>query len=139
MNMKRYILLAALTAALVAPLRAAEVQVIANPGVAVAELSAGELKDIFLGNKTAVGGSAVEPVLHSGGATHEAFLQAYIGKSDSALRNYFKTLVFTGKGSQPKTFATDAEVLKYVMSTKGAIGYVSASADTGSARKIQVK
>lgn len=137
--MKNYGLLLALVALLAAPLQAADVQVIANPGVSVAELTASDLKDIFLGSKTDIGGAAVEPVLRMSGATHEAFLQAYIGKSDSALRNHFKTLVFTGKGAQPKAFASDAEVLKYVMSTRGAIGYVSASADTGSAKKIQVK
>jgi ABC-type phosphate transport system substrate-binding protein len=129
----------ALVALLVAPLHAADVQVIANPDVTVAELTVTDLKDIFLGSKTAVGGTSVEPVLRTSGATHDAFLQAYIGKSDAALRNHFKTLVFTGKGTQPKAFASDAEVLKYVMNTKGAIGYVSASADTGSAKKIQIK
>jgi ABC-type phosphate transport system substrate-binding protein len=137
--MKTFVSLLALTAILVAPLRAADVQVIANPGVSVSELSTTDVKDIFLGSKTAVGGAAVEPVLRTGGTTHDEFLQAYIGKSDMALRNHFKTLVFTGKGTQPKSFATDAEVLKYVMSTKGAIGYVSASADTGGAKKIQVR
>jgi len=137
--MRTYGLLLTLVALLVAPLKAADVQVIANPDVNVAALSANDLKDIFLGSKTAVGGTSIEPVLRMSGATHEAFLQAYIGKSDSALRNHFKTLVFTGKGTQPKAFSTDAEVVKYVLSTKGAIGYVSASADTGSAKKIQVK
>lgn len=137
--MRTYGRLLALVALLVAPLHAADVQVIANPEVGVAALSANELRDIFLGSKTAIGGGPVEPVLRTGGPTHEAFLQTYIGKSDAALRNHFKTLVFTGKGTQPKAFASDAEVLKYVMSTKGAIGYVSASADTGSAKKIQVK
>ena len=137
--MRIYAPLLALVALLVAPLNAADVQVIGNPGLTVAELTANDVRDIFLGSKTAVDGAAVEPVLRLSGATHEAFLQAYIGKSDSALRNHFKTLVFTGKGAQPKAFATDADVLKYVMSTKGAIGYVSASADTGSAKKIQVK
>ena len=137
--MKKYLLLLALVAVAVTPLRAAEIQVIANPDVSVAELSANDLKGIFLGSKTAVGGAAVEPVLRTGGSIHEEFLQAYIGKSDMALRNHFKTLVFTGKGTQPKSFATDAEVLKYVMSTKGAIGYVSAAAYTGGAKKIQVR
>ena len=137
--MKTFASLLALTAILVVPLRAADVQVIANPGVSVSELSATDIKDIFLGSKTAVAGSSVEPVLRTSGATHEAFLQEFIGKSDTALRNHFKTLVFTGKGTQPKSFATDAEVLKYVMSTKGAIGYVSASADTAGAKKIQVR
>jgi ABC-type phosphate transport system substrate-binding protein len=47
--------------------------------------------------------------------------------------------VFTGKGSMPKSFASDAEVVKYVSTTKGAIGYVSAAADVASAKKIAVK
>jgi ABC-type phosphate transport system substrate-binding protein len=137
--MRTYGLLFALVALLVAPLTAAGVQVIANPDVTIAALTANDVRDIFLGSKTAVGGAKVEPVLRTSGATHDAFLQAYIGKSDTALRNHFKTLVFTGKGAQPKAFASDAEVLKYVMSTPGAIGYVSAAADTGTAKKIQVK
>ena len=117
----------------------AQVQVIANVGVSVAELSADELKEIFLGNKTEVGGAAVEAVFEQTGATHDAFLKTYVGKSDAALRTYFKTQVFTGKGTQPKAFATDAEVLKYVAGTKGAIGYVSPTADTAGAKKIAVK
>src|SRR4051812_3574763 len=88
---------------------AADVQVIVNPGLSVTELSADQVKDIFLGTRTAIGGVAVEPVFEESGAAHEAFLKAYIGKSDSALRNYFKTLVFTGKGTQPRAFRSDAE------------------------------
>jgi ABC-type phosphate transport system substrate-binding protein len=137
--MKAFFLLTAVVAALAAPALTSEVQVIAHPGIAVAELTADDLKDIFLGTKTAVGGSAVEPVFEQTGAAHEAFLKTYLGKSDVALRNYFKTLVFTGKGAQPKAFASDAEVLKYVATTKGAIGYVKASADTAGAKKILVK
>jgi len=137
--MRTFGVLVALLVALAAPMAAADVQVIANPGLSVAELSADDLKEIFLGSKTAVGGGAVEPVFEQSGAAHEAFLKTYVGKSDAALRTHFKTLVFTGKGAQPKAFASDGEVLKYVMATKGAIGYVSPSADTAGAKKIQIK
>ena len=65
-------------------------------------------------------------MLRSVGRHARSVPAAYIGKSDTALRNHFKTLVFTGKGSQPRAFATNAEMLNYVMTTKGAIGYVSA-------------
>ena len=133
------ILFAAMLAASGASGATADVQVIANGNLSVTELSADQVKDIFLGTRTAIGGVAVEPVFEESGAAHEMFLKTYIGKSDSALRNYFKTLVFTGKGTQPKAFASDAEVLKYVASTKGAIGYVSASADTTGAKKVQIK
>jgi hypothetical protein len=86
-----------------------------------------------------VAGSDVAPVLASGGAAHEAFLATYVGKSDQALRNHFKTLVFTGKGSMPKSLANDAEIVKYVASTRGAIGYISGSVDAGAAKKISVR
>jgi ABC-type phosphate transport system substrate-binding protein len=118
---------------------AADVQIIANASVRATNLSADEVKDIFLGAKTSVAGGDVSPVLASGGAAHEVFLSTYVGKSDQGLRNHFKTLVFTGKGSMPKSFATDAEIVKYVAATKGAIGYISGSADAGAARKISVK
>jgi hypothetical protein len=112
-----------LAAVLAMPVAAADVQLIANPAVAAAELSASDVKEIFLGAKTAVGGAPVEPVL--GGSAHEAFLSTYLGKSDQALKNHFKSLVFTGKGSMPKSFASDADVVKYVARTKGAIAYVT--------------
>ena len=137
--MKTFVLLAVLAGALGAPAGNSEVHVIANPGIGVTELTSDDLKGIFLGAKSAIGGAAVEPVFEQTGAIHEAFLRTYLGKSDVALRNHFKTLVFTGKGAQPKAFASDAEVLKYVASTKGAIGYVKASADTAGAKKILIK
>ena len=119
------------------PVSAADIQVIANSSVAD-EISAADVKEIFLGAKDSVSGAAVVPVL-GGGATHEAFLKAYVGKSDAALRNHYKSLVFTGKGSMPKAFASDAEVAKYVASTKGAIGYVSAGFQPSGVKTIHVK
>ena len=133
------LLLAIMLAAFGTSGTAADVQVIANPNLAVSELTADEVRDVFLGTKTSIQGVAVEPVFEESGAAHETFLKTYIGKSDTALRNYFKTLVFTGKGTQPKAFASDAEVVKYVASTRGAIAYVSASAEVAGAKKIQVR
>lgn len=118
---------------------AADVQIIANPSFGTAELSAGEVKDIFLGTRTAVAGIDVVPVLANAGAAHDVFLKTYVGKSDQGLRNHFKSLVFTGKGSMPRSFASDAEIVRYVAGTKGAIGYISGSADAGAAKKISVR
>ena len=118
---------------------AAGVQVVANPSVHSASVSTEDLKNVFLGTKKSLpDGSNVEPVLAESGAAHDAFLKEVLGKSDQALRNYFKTLVFTGKGSMPKSFASDAEILKYVAKTPGAIGYVSAGADAAGVKKIAV-
>lgn len=117
---------------------ASDVQVIANSSLPLSSISASDLKRIFLGSTTTVaGGTHVEPVLAAGGA-HEVFLKQYVGKTDAMLRTRFKALVFTGRGSMPKSFDSEAEVVGYVAKTRGAIGYVSASTPTTSVKKLTV-
>ena len=118
---------------------AADLKIIANPGVSASSVSSDELKAVFLATKTSLGDGHVEPVLAKGGAAHEAFLKAYIGKTEAALETYYRSLVFTGKGSMPKAFATDAEVAAYVAKTKGAVGYVSAAASPAGVKTLEVK
>ncbi len=138
--MKVFVAFALIAVLLAPPLTAGgEVQVIANPSLGFDQLTADEIKDVFLAVKTSLHGATVEPVFQQGGEAHQAFLRTYLGKSDAALRSYFRTLVFTGKGAQPKAFATDAEVAKYVLANKGAIGYVSGAAETAGAKKMQIK
>jgi ABC-type phosphate transport system substrate-binding protein len=119
---------------------AADIKVIANSSVGATSVSSDELKGVFLATKSSLSdGSRVEPVLLKGGAVHEAFLKDYVGKTDSALETYYRSLVFTGKGSMPRTFATDAEVVAFVEKTKGAIGYVASATASGSAKVLEVK
>ena len=133
----RFLLCTALTAAVAL---AGDVQVIVNNAVSAGEISADDLKKVYLGTKTSLAdGSRVEPVLANAGSAHEAFLRQYLGKSDTALRNYYKSLVFTGKGSMPKSFNSDQEVAAYVAKTKGAIGYISGGANAGGAKAVAVK
>ena len=120
--------------------RAAEVKIIANDSVGAASVSADELKRVFLLEKNSLAdGSHVEPVVAKGGATHEAFLKEYLSKTDSALQTYYRSLVFTGKASMPKTLGSEAEVAAYVAKTKGAIGYVSAGAAAPGTKTLEVK
>jgi hypothetical protein len=119
---------------------AADIKVIANPSVGASSVSADEIKGVFLATKTSLSdGSHVEPVLEKDGPAHEAFLKAYVGKTDTALETYYRSLVFTGKASMPKVLAADAEVVAYVAKTKGAIGYVSAGASTAGVKTLDVK
>ena len=108
---------------------ASDVKVIANSSVKADTISAGELKKVFLEEKTSLGdGKHVEPVLEKDGPVHAAFLQEYLGISEDDLQTYYSTLVFTGKGFMPKVLGSDAEVVAYVARTRGAIGYVSDAA-----------
>ena len=121
-------------------LQASDTMVIANSSVGVSDISADELKRVFLITKSSLAdGSHVEPVLEKGGPAHEAFLKEYLGKTDGALSTYYRSLVFTGKGSMPKTLANDAEVVAYVAKTKGAIGYVATGTDVTGAKQLEVK
>jgi len=116
-----------------------DIQVIVSKDVNVDEISAEDLKRVFLETKTSLGDAKVKPVLQQGGPVHEAFIKQYVGKSDSDLQEYYKGLVFSGKGVAPKVVASDAAVVSFVAMSKGAIGYVSASAIPMGVKKITVK
>lgn len=140
MRQLRFILIAAaLILCAARQAQAAGVKVIANPSVKANSISAGDLKSVFLEDSDSLAGAHVEPVLARGGPAHEEFLKDYLGKNDSALQAFYRSLVFTGKGSMPKALASDAEVVAYVAKTKGAIGYVSSGASTDGVKTLEVK
>lgn len=135
-----YLVATVMGIAAVANLSAADVKVIANPSVGASSVSVDELKGVFLATKSSLSdGSRVEPVFEKGGPVHEAFVKEYLGKTDSALQTYYRSLVFTGKASMPKTLGDDAQVVAYVAKTKGAVGYVSAAASTAGVKTLEVK
>jgi TonB family protein len=118
---------------------AENVKVIANASVTADAISAADLKRVFLEERIALAdGSHVEPVLEKDGRVHAAFLQKYLGRSEDDLQTYYRTLVFTGKGSMPKELGSDAEVVAYVARTRGAIGYVSSTASAEGVKTLAV-
>jgi ABC-type phosphate transport system substrate-binding protein len=120
--------------------KAQEAVVIANNGVKATEVSSDDLRDVFTGAKSSLkDGSRVTPVTLKGGAGHDAFLKKYVGKSDSAFRAGWRSLVFTGQASMPKAFDTEAALLDYVAATPGAIGYVSKDAANDKVKTLAVK
>ena len=120
-------------------IHAGDFKIIANSSVKADSVTADELKRVFLATATSLGGSHVEPVLEKGGATHEAFLKEYVGKTDAALNTYYRSLVFTGKASMPKQLGSDADVAAYVAKTKGAIGYVATATEAPDVKVLEVK
>jgi hypothetical protein len=117
---------------------AVDYKVIANASVKAADISADDLKGVFLVTKTSVDGSEVTPVLAKAGPAHEAMLKS-LGKTEAALSTYYRSLVFTGKAAMPKTLASDADVAEYVGKTAGAIGYIGTASNAGAAKTLSVK
>jgi ABC-type phosphate transport system substrate-binding protein len=103
----------------------AQAIVIANPSVKATDVSKSDLRDVFTGASSSLkDGSHVTPVLLKAGAANEEFLSAYIGKNDTAFRASWRSLVFSGQASMPKSLDSDAAVVEFVAHNAGAIGYI---------------
>ena len=93
----------------------------------VSSLSADELSRIFL-KKTAKwgNGSRVEPVdLASGSPVRARFSQAVHGKGTAAISAYWQKMIFSGREVPPAELGTAAEVIAFVASHRGGVGYVA--------------
>ena len=105
---------------------AQDVVIVANKSVSVSQISAAQLREIFIGVRSRLNdGSHVVPVLLKGGPAHEVFLHHYIGDNPQEFRARWVKATFTGEGTMPKEFYSETELLHYVSVTPGAIGYVS--------------
>ena len=103
----------------------AQVLVIANSSVNTVGVSKAQLRDVFTGASSSLPGAAqVTPVLLKQGPVNDDFLDLYVGKSDSAFRAGWRSVLFSGQGVLPKTLDSDAAVVEYVSHTPGAVGYI---------------
>ena len=103
----------------------AQVLIIANPSVKSADVSKSDLRDVFTGAASSLkDGSHVTPILLRQGSVHEEFLSAYVGKADSAFRAGWRSQVFSGQASMPKSMDSEAAVVEFVAHNSGAVGYI---------------
>ena len=118
--------------------QAQEFQVVVNAASGTAEISAGDLSKIFqkkAGNLPS--GESAKPVdQDKDAAVREVFSQAVHGRSVGQIESFWQQQIFSGKNVPPEKKNSDAEVLDFVRSNPGAIGYVSASASVGAGVKV---
>ncbi len=103
--------------------------VIVNQANPVDNLSASELKKLFLSDRSRWDtGKSVAPVMLAGGAPERtAFLKIVCGMNDSEFSKYFMQAAFSGKSATPpKEVGSSAAVKSFVASSPGAIGFVRA-------------
>jgi ABC-type phosphate transport system substrate-binding protein len=104
--------------------------VIVNSANPVENISLGDLKKLFLSDKTRwdTGKSVATVMLASGAPERIAFLKIVCHVSDSDFAKYFVQAAFSGKEvSPPKEVSSAAALKSSVGSTPGAIGFVKAS------------
>ena len=96
--------------------------VIANSGVS---LSAGDVRDVFLGEKQFAGSTKLTPIDNA--ALQDDFVSKLLKISDSKYTSLWTKKAFRDGLTPPALKSGDAEVIEYVKRTKGAVGYVSSS------------
>jgi ABC-type phosphate transport system substrate-binding protein len=103
--------------------------VIVNSANPVENLTLGELKKLFLSDRSRWDtGKAVAPVMVAAGSPDRtAFLKIVCGMNDGDFGKYFLQAALTGKSATPpKEVGSAAAVKSFVASSPGAIGFVKA-------------
>ncbi len=84
-------------------------------------------------------GQPVEPVDQGvSSPVRASFSQSIHRRSPQSVASYWRQLVFSGRGLPPPEQRSDADVLRFVASHAGGIGYVSPSAPMTNVKTLQV-
>jgi hypothetical protein len=100
-----------------------------HPGLAGQTLDADAVKAVLLGKRITLGDSRVVIVFAKTSEGQEAFLKSSVGMTTSQFQNHWRRLFMTGGGSAPKIVETEADAVKLVAETAGAVAII----DRGSA------
>jgi len=118
---------------------AQDVMLVANPSLQLLAITSSDVRAIFLGTKTRLAdGAHASPVTLKGGPAHEVFLKNHLGESPEEFRAQWRKTVFTGQGAMPRAFDSEAELLHYVATTPGTLGYVSRISPADKVKQIMI-
>lgn len=143
--MSRHIRIAFASACLVVlgahGLAAQDYKVVVNSANATSDISSDALAKIFLkqASKFPDGAAAtpVEPAKTS--PARAAFAKVVLGRTVQNLESFWQQQIFSGKDVPPANKATDDDVIAFVKSNPGAIGYVSGGAAVAGVKVVAVK
>jgi ABC-type phosphate transport system substrate-binding protein len=102
---------------------AGEIVVIGNSNVP--KMDSVTIQKVYTGKVISVSGINITPVgVKTGTATRNTFLQGFLNQDEEKYTAYWTVRRYIGKGAPPAELASDADVIKYVQSTPGAVGYI---------------
>ncbi len=102
---------------------AGELVVIGDP--ALGKLDVLTIQKLFTGKMIRVNSINVTAVNIKSGELRNQFLSRYLNQSDEKYSAYWAIRLFAGKGMPPLELQTAADVIKFVKTTAGAIGYIN--------------
>ena len=105
---------------------AGEIVVIGNSNVP--KMDAVTVQKVYTGKVIQVSGVNVRPVGDKPGtSTRNLFLREFLEQDEEKYTAYWTVRRYIGKGVPPSELASAAEVIRYVQSTPGAVGYIDAT------------
>ena len=103
----------------------ADVVIVVNPDSQITSISQKQVKRIFLGKIKKVNGKNIVAVdQNEDSVSRIEFYKSVVKKSESQLKSYWSTRIFSGKGTPPKSVKNDSEVKSWVANNIDAIGYI---------------
>jgi ABC-type phosphate transport system substrate-binding protein len=120
-------------------------KVIVGASSPISELKREEVARIFLKKLTRLkDGQEIAPVDQSARApVRAAFSQGVLSVEGlakiSAVENYWRQQIYSGRGTPPPVKTSDDEVRRFVAATPGGIGYVSEGADLTGVKAVRVE
>jgi ABC-type phosphate transport system substrate-binding protein len=102
----------------------AEVVVVVNSKNSASSMTSEQVSQFFLGKSV-----TLTPLDQAeGSAIRSEFYKKVADKDSAQVKTIWSKLIFTGKGSLPKEFASSADVKKALAANPNAIGYIEKSA-----------
>ena len=120
---------------------AAGFKVVMNSAVHIDALPKKAVSDLFMKRTTkwSDGAAVVAVDQAESAAVRDEFSRTVHGKATAAVKSYWNQQIFSGREVPPVEKPGDAEVVKFVRSTPGAVGYVSEGAATEGLRVLQIE
>lgn len=116
-------------------------RIIVNEMNPITSIDRKTLADVFLKKVTRWGdGEVIRPVdLRPESAARAAFTEEVLRRTVVAVKSYWQQLVFSGRDVPPPEVDSDEQVIKLVLRSPGAVGYVSGDAHLEHVKPISVK
>ncbi|AWB69131.1 phosphate ABC transporter substrate-binding protein (plasmid) [Saccharobesus litoralis] len=118
----------------------AEVVVVVNANNSITSLSKAELIRIFQGkqDKFATGKKAIPVNQIPPSEARQSFDSDMLGRTTKQMTAYWSKQLFSGNATPPKELNGDIDVLKFILASEHAIGYVDKSAVNDAVKVITI-
>lgn len=94
----------------------------------IKRLDAATLARIYTGRVIEVDGVVVTAInANAGSEVRTRFLQVFLNQDEDKYTAYWTVRRYIGKGASPREIGKSSDVIRFVTSTPGAIGYIDAS------------